>query len=168
MSVNWKNAQEKAARTARWAVTMAKVRIRRVVSRTRWQLVTFYGKSGGESVGVVDLLAIRKDHCQPVGGIRRGDALQIILIPRLFLLVCRSPSVANQFTTAAFIAGDFVLMKSSTKDKIKGGFEEAKGKVKEKAGKATGDPDLRDRGTAEKAGGKVRRKIGDLKKVFEQ
>ena len=59
---------------------MAKVRIRRVVSRTRWQLVTFYGKSGGESVGVVDLLAIRKDHRKPIGGIRRGDALQIILI----------------------------------------------------------------------------------------
>jgi hypothetical protein len=80
MSVNWKNAQKKAALTARWAVRMAKVRIRRVASRTRWQLVTFYGKSGGESVGVVDLLAIRKDHGQPVGGIRRGDALQIILI----------------------------------------------------------------------------------------
>ena len=80
----------------------------------------------------------------------------------------RSPSVANQFTTAAFIARDFVLMKSSTKDKIKGRFEEAKGKVKEKAGKAIGNPDLRDRGTAEKAGGKIQRKIGDVKKVFEQ
>src|SRR5438477_9427234 len=78
--VNWKEAQQKAARTARWAVTMAKVRIRRVASRTRWQLVTFYGKGGGESVGVVDLLAIRKDHGQPIPGIRRGDALQIILI----------------------------------------------------------------------------------------
>jgi uncharacterized protein YjbJ (UPF0337 family) len=59
-------------------------------------------------------------------------------------------------------------MKSSTKDKIKGGFREAKGKVKEKAGKATGNPNLHDRGTAEKAGGKVQRKIGDVKKVFEQ
>ena len=67
-----------------------------------------------------------------------------------------------------FIARDFVLMKSSTKDKIKGGFEEAKGKVKEKAGKAIGNPDLRDRGTMEKAGGKVQRKIGDVKKVFDQ
>jgi hypothetical protein len=57
-----------------------KVRIRRVASRTRWQLVTFYGKAGGESVGGVDLLAIRKNHGKPVGGIRRGDALQIILI----------------------------------------------------------------------------------------
>ena len=71
-------------------------------------------------------------------------------------------------TTAAFVQRDFVLMKSSTKDKIKGGFREAKGKVKEKAGSATGNPNLRDRGTAEKAGGKVQRKIGDLKKVFEQ
>jgi uncharacterized protein YjbJ (UPF0337 family) len=72
------------------------------------------------------------------------------------------------FTTAAFITRDFVVMKSSTKDKIKGGFEEAKGKVKEKAGKATGNPDLRDRGTAEKTGGKIQRKIGDIKKVFDQ
>lgn len=78
--MNWKNAQQKAAVTARWAVTMAKVRIRQVVSRTRWRLVTFYGKAGGESVGVVDLLAIRKDHGAPVGNTRRGDALQIILI----------------------------------------------------------------------------------------
>src|SRR5947207_12097734 len=80
MSVNWKEAQQKAALTARWAVTMTKVRIRRVASRTRWQLVTFYGKSGGESVGVVDLLAVRKDHGEPVHRTRRGDALQIILI----------------------------------------------------------------------------------------
>ena len=74
----------------------------------------------------------------------------------------------NYITTAAFVLRDFVLMKSSTKDKIKGGFREAKGKVKEKAGETTGNPNLRDRGTAEKAGGKVQRKIGDLKTVFEQ
>jgi hypothetical protein len=53
MLVDWKNAQQKAALTARSAVTMAKVRIRQVASRTRWQVVTFYGKSGGESVGLV-------------------------------------------------------------------------------------------------------------------
>jgi hypothetical protein len=80
MSVDWKEAQQKAARTARWAVTMTKVRIRQVVSRTRWQLVTFYGKSGAESVGVVDLLAVRKHHGEPHQGSRRGDCLQIILI----------------------------------------------------------------------------------------
>ena len=59
-------------------------------------------------------------------------------------------------------------MKSSTKDKIKGSFKEVKGKVKEETGKATGNPDFRDRGTVEKAGGKVQRKIGDVEKVFEQ
>ena len=52
----------------------------RIASRTRSQLVTFYGKSGAESVGVVDMLAIRKDHAAPVGVMRRGDALQIILV----------------------------------------------------------------------------------------
>lgn len=72
MPVNWQEAQQKAARTARWAVTMTKVRIRQVVSRTRWQLVTFYGKFGAESAGVVDMLAIRKDHSAPLGSIRRG------------------------------------------------------------------------------------------------
>ncbi len=45
-------------------------------------------------------------------------------------------------------------MKSSTKDKIKGAFKEAK----EDTGKATKNPDLRDRGTVEKTGGKVQRK----------
>jgi uncharacterized protein YjbJ (UPF0337 family) len=57
-------------------------------------------------------------------------------------------------------------MKSSTKDKIKGSAREAKGKVKETAGKAVGNPNLRDRGTAEKVSGKVQRKVGDVKKVF--
>jgi hypothetical protein len=76
----WQDAQRKAANTARWAVTMAKVRIRRVAVRTRWQLVTFCGRAGGESVGVVDVLAVRKDHGAPSAPAKRGDALQIILI----------------------------------------------------------------------------------------
>jgi len=78
--VDWAAAQKKAANTARWAVTMTKVRIRRVLARTQWQLVTFCGKAGGESVGVVDLLAVRKDHGRPIAGTKRGDGLQIILI----------------------------------------------------------------------------------------
>ena len=59
-------------------------------------------------------------------------------------------------------------MKSSTKDKIKGAAQEVKGKVKEKAGRATGNHDLEDRGTVEKTGGKIQRKVGDIKKVFGQ
>jgi uncharacterized protein YjbJ (UPF0337 family) len=57
-------------------------------------------------------------------------------------------------------------MNSSSADKIKGGIHEAKGKVKEEAGKAIGNPDLRDRGTAEKVAGKVQKKVGDVKKVL--
>jgi uncharacterized protein YjbJ (UPF0337 family) len=57
-------------------------------------------------------------------------------------------------------------MKSSTTDKVKGRAREAKGKVKESAGRAVGNPNLRDRGTAEKVSGKVQRKVGDVKKVF--
>jgi hypothetical protein len=66
--------------TARWAVTMTKVGIRRVMARTRWQLVTFLGKAKHESVGVVDLVAIRKDHGKPEPKMKRGDTFQIILI----------------------------------------------------------------------------------------
>lgn len=42
----------------------------------------------------------------------------------------------------------------------------AKGAVKEKAGKLTGNTETQDRGTAEKIGGKIRSKVGDVKKVF--
>jgi len=57
-------------------------------------------------------------------------------------------------------------MKSSTKDKIKGKVEQAKGAVKEGTGRATRNPDLQDRGTAQKVGGKIQDKVGDIKKVF--
>jgi hypothetical protein len=59
---------------------MTKVRIRQVLARTRWQLVTFCGGTGGAWVGVVDLIAVRKDHRLLLPGAKRGDRLQIILI----------------------------------------------------------------------------------------
>jgi len=69
--------------TAKWAVTMTQVAIRQATADKpypRWHFVKFDGKSGGESRGVVDLVAIRKDHSEPRAGTKRGDALQIILI----------------------------------------------------------------------------------------
>ena len=57
-------------------------------------------------------------------------------------------------------------MKSSTTDKVQGGAHEIKGKVKEIAGKVTGNRNLEDRGTIEKNAGKVQSKVGDVKKVF--
>ncbi len=59
-------------------------------------------------------------------------------------------------------------MENSTTDKIKGAIDQTAGKIKEKAGQATDNPDLHDEGTAEKTGGKVQSKIGDIKKVFEK
>jgi uncharacterized protein YjbJ (UPF0337 family) len=41
------------------------------------------------------------------------------------------------------------------KDRIKGSAEQAKGKVKEVAGKATGDKKLQSEGKAQKVGGKI-------------
>ena len=59
-------------------------------------------------------------------------------------------------------------MKPSTKDQIEGALHEAKGKVKEAAGHAVGNPDLEDEGTAEKIGGKVQKKVGQVEKVLEK
>ena len=57
-------------------------------------------------------------------------------------------------------------MKLSTEDNAKGAFHEVKGKVKEKAGQATNNPDLEAEGQAEKIGGKIQKKIGQVEKVI--
>jgi hypothetical protein len=74
---------EKADKTGKWAVIMTKVRIRQAVAKTpypRWQLMTFLGPNGAESRGIVDLIAIRKDHSKASNGLMPGDALRMILI----------------------------------------------------------------------------------------
>jgi uncharacterized protein YjbJ (UPF0337 family) len=57
-------------------------------------------------------------------------------------------------------------MKSSTKDKAEGKFHEAKGKVKEIAGKIADNPKLEARGTGEKIAGNIQEKIGQVEKVL--
>ena len=59
-------------------------------------------------------------------------------------------------------------MNSGNQDKAGGTGKKAMGTVKEKTGEAIGNPDMRDRGTAEKTEGKVQDKVGDVKKVFEK
>jgi uncharacterized protein YjbJ (UPF0337 family) len=49
------------------------------------------------------------------------------------------------------------------KDRIEGSAEQAKGKVKEVAGKVTGDSKLEGEGKADKAAGKVQNAVGGLK-----
>ena len=51
-------------------------------------------------------------------------------------------------------------MKSSTKDKVKGSFHEAKGTVKKMAGEITDNRNLEVKGKAEQIAGKVQDKVG--------
>ncbi len=72
---------KKAHRTAKWARIMTKWLITYSQRRgARWNLVEFGGKTGSESRGVVDLIAIRKDHKKTQEGIKRGDLFDIVLI----------------------------------------------------------------------------------------
>ena len=57
-------------------------------------------------------------------------------------------------------------MKTSLRDRAEGTLHEAKGKVKEVAGKITDNPKLEADGKAEKIAGKVQGKIGEVKKIF--
>jgi uncharacterized protein YjbJ (UPF0337 family) len=59
-------------------------------------------------------------------------------------------------------------MSEGTKDEVKGKFHEVKGGIKEKVGHATNNPNLEDEGTAEKVGGKVQKKVGQVEKVLEK
>ena len=59
-------------------------------------------------------------------------------------------------------------MESSTKDQIQGKFHEVKGKVKEKVGQVTKNPDLVVEGQNEEFAGKVQRKVGQIEEVLEK
>lgn len=48
-------------------------------------------------------------------------------------------------------------------DRVKGSAQNMKGKVKEAAGKMTGDAKLESEGRADQAGGKVRNAVGGVK-----
>jgi uncharacterized protein YjbJ (UPF0337 family) len=59
-------------------------------------------------------------------------------------------------------------MKRSTEDQAKGRFHEVKGKIKEKMGQLTNNPDLEGEGIGEKIAGKIQKKIGQVEKVIEK
>lgn len=57
-------------------------------------------------------------------------------------------------------------MKSGNRDKVEGKFHEAKGAVKEAAGRITDNPKLEANGKGEKIAGKAQGKVGEIKKVL--
>src|SRR5258707_819534 len=100
MTVDWKNVQRKAAPTCPMGSDNDEGAHLPSTVADPWQLITFCGAAGGESVGVVDLLAVRKDHGKPQRGTKRGDALHIILI-QVRVALLRYP----RSTTASGCAG---------------------------------------------------------------
>ena len=72
---------KKAQRTAKWARTMTKWLITYSHRRgARWNLVYFGGRYKAESRGIVDIIAIRKNHRSDAPKLKRGDLFEIILI----------------------------------------------------------------------------------------
>jgi uncharacterized protein YjbJ (UPF0337 family) len=59
-------------------------------------------------------------------------------------------------------------MKSSTTDQVKGDLHQLKGKVKEKVGQVTDNPDLTADGQNENLAGKIQRKVGQIETVLEK
>jgi uncharacterized protein YjbJ (UPF0337 family) len=59
-------------------------------------------------------------------------------------------------------------MKPSTKDQVRGKFENLKGKIKEAAGIITGQRKLEVKGKQQKRAGKAREKLGQVEKVLEK
>lgn len=57
-------------------------------------------------------------------------------------------------------------MKASTKDQAKGRFHEVKGKIKEKVGRVTNNPDLEVQGTNERTAGKIQKKVGQIEQFL--
>ena len=54
------------------------------------------------------------------------------------------------------------------KDRIEGSAEQAKGKIKEVAGKVTGDSKLETEGNADQVAGKVQNTVGGLKDAMKE
>ncbi|MBI2714614.1 MAG: CsbD family protein [Rhizobiales bacterium] len=54
------------------------------------------------------------------------------------------------------------------KDRIQGSVEQAKGKLKEVAGKVTGDSKLETEGKAQQVAGKVQNTVGGLKDAVKE
>ena len=72
---------KKAHHTAKWARTMTKWLV--TYSRrtgAKWNLVDFGGKTKAEARGIVDIIAIRKDHRHDGPALKRGDLFEIVLI----------------------------------------------------------------------------------------
>jgi uncharacterized protein YjbJ (UPF0337 family) len=54
------------------------------------------------------------------------------------------------------------------KEQVTGKVDQLKGKVKQRIGKATNDPDLQDEGSTDRLRGKVKQTYGDVKETIKK
>ena len=59
-------------------------------------------------------------------------------------------------------------MKDSTTDKVEGAVHEVKGKIKETVGRIVNDSGLEEAGKDENFTGKIQKKVGQVKEIFEK
>jgi uncharacterized protein YjbJ (UPF0337 family) len=59
--------------------------------------------------------------------------------------------------------GEIVMI---DKDRVEGSIEQAKGKIKEVAGKVTGDTKLEEEGKGQKVAGKIQNTVGGIKDIL--
>lgn len=70
------------------------------------------------------------------------------------------------FGESTFFGGN--IMKSSTKDEINGEKDKIKGNIKEGLGSLSGNRDLEEEGKDDQLKGKARKKVGEIKRLFNQ
>ena len=73
-------AAVKGPHRTKWATTMTKWLVTKANAGTKWQLVAFVGPNGKESRGIVDVLAVRKNHSTTGDCLKRGDLFEMVLI----------------------------------------------------------------------------------------
>jgi uncharacterized protein YjbJ (UPF0337 family) len=77
-----------------------------------------------------------------------------------FVVSDRAKTIVSVYIPPAFNILEAIVV---DKDRIRGSAEQAKGKVKEVAGKVTGDRKLEGEGKADQLKGKVKSAVGGLK-----
>lgn len=97
---------------------------------------------------------MRKAHSRPALGASPGSL-------RGNVLACRS---VESLTTPNTPNNEDPM----NKDRIQGSAEQVKGKVKEIAGKVTGDTKLESEGKADKAAGKIQNTVGGVKDAIKE
>jgi uncharacterized protein YjbJ (UPF0337 family) len=88
------------------------------------------------------------------------NSAHICALADIFVFYPPVPRFMEDARDMAENENSYIIRPPSAKDEIAGQPHEVKGKIKEKVGRLTNDPDLEGEGIGEKIAGKVQKKIG--------